>query len=159
MQLSPHFHLSEFTASQTAARRGLDNTPSELAIANLARLCNQILEPTRKHFGRPVVISSGYRAPAVNRAVGGSGTSQHCKGEAADFEIPGVSNVVVAKWIAANLLFDQLILEFYTPGEPNSGWIHASHAAPFRSQLLTAQRVRSNIPGRMRTHYVSGLVA
>ncbi|MEZ5688681.1 MAG: D-Ala-D-Ala carboxypeptidase family metallohydrolase [Caenibius sp.] len=156
-RLSPHFHLSEFVHSQTAARRGIDNTPPPWVVANLERLCRKVLEPVRAHFARPVIVSSGYRCLALNRAIGGSSTSQHCRGEAADIEVPGVSNVDLAKWIDGNLLFDQLILEFYTPGQPSSGWVHASHGPRLRNQELTAQRVREW--GRWRTRYVPGLVA
>lgn len=158
-QLTPHFRLSEFTGSQTAARLRLDNTPPAGAIANLTALCNNVLEPLRAHYGRPIVISSGFRAPAVNRAIGGSPTSQHCKGEAADLEIPGVSNVDVARWIAANLAFDQLILEFYTPGQPSSGWVHVSYRPPCRRDVLTARRVRGPTFAQLRTEYVKGIAA
>ncbi len=139
--LSPSFRLSEFVASQTAARRGLDNTPPPAAIAALQTLCVEVLQPVRDHFARPVIVSSGYRAPAVNAAVGGSKTSQHMLGEAADIEIAGVSNYDLAKWIYANLRFDQLILEFYTPGQPSSGWVHVSYrAGRLRQSVLTVTR-------------------
>lgn len=158
MQLSPHFHLSEFTRSQTATRRRIGNSPGAREIVALRLLCERVLEPVRLHFGGPVVISSGYRSPALNRAIGGSKTSQHSKGEAADFEIPGRSNHQVCQWIHHNLEYDQLILEFYTPGQPNSGWVHASYsAARLRGQSLTARRVRKW--GRLVTEYVPGLVA
>ena len=157
MRLSPHFALSEFVSSQTAARRGIDNTPPPEVIERLTALCENVLEPVRAHFGRPVVISSGYRCPALNRAVGGAASSQHVKGEAADFEIPGISNVEVARWMERKLNYDQLILEFYTPGQPNSGWVHASWRPNFRNQELTARRVRRN--GRLVTEYVPGIVA
>lgn len=81
----------------------------------------------RDHFAKPVTVSSGYRSPKVNAKAGGASTSQHVRGQAADMEIPGVSNYEVALWISKNLDFDQLILEFYTPGEPNSGWVHVSY--------------------------------
>ena len=82
MKLSPHFSLTEITKSQTALRLGLDNTPDNDALTSLAILCEQVLEPIRKHYSRPVIINSGYRAPAVNKAIGSKSTSQHCKGEA-----------------------------------------------------------------------------
>lgn len=157
MRLSENFQLHEFTRSQTATRRGIDNTPGQQEIASLRLLCEKVLEPVRAHFGAPVRISSGYRSPALNRAIGGSRTSQHAKGEAADFEIAGVSNVEVCRWMEARLNYDQLILEFYTPGIPNSGWIHVSYREPYRNQELTARRVRRL--GRLRTEYLSGIVA
>lgn len=154
MQLSDHFWLSEFTKSQTAARRGINNQPSKNIIAQMQALCEHVLEPVRAHFHRPVVLSSGYRSPALNRAIGGSSSSQHCKGQAADFELPGVSNVDVARWIKDNLIFDQLILEFYQRGDPNSGWIHCSfNEGANRDQVMTAWRKNGH------THYSTGLLA
>ena len=157
MNLSPNFHLSEFVKSQEASRRGIANKPGEAEIAALRLLCHKVLEPVRAHFGKPVVVSSGYRSPAVNRAIGGARNSQHVTGEAADFEIPGVSNVEVRRWMEANLNYDQPILEFYIPGQPNSGWVHVSYRQPFRNQELTARRVRKW--GRLVTEYVPGIVA
>jgi hypothetical protein len=131
--------MAEMVKSQAAARLGLRNTPGPAATQALILLCHNVLEPVRAHFGRPVIINSGFRATAVNRAVGGSGTSQHVRGEAADIEIPGVANGDVAKWIRDNLPFDQLILEAYTPGKPSSGWVHVSYSVNrMRKQVLTA---------------------
>lgn len=157
MKLTPHFALGEFTRSQTATRRGIANQPGPDEVAALKLLCEKVLEPTRAHFGQPLRISSGYRSPALNRAIGGARTSQHVLGEAADFEIPGISNVDVCRWMEANLNYDQLILEFYTPGIPNSGWVHVSYRQPYRNAELTARRVRRL--GLMKTEYVSGIVA
>ena len=126
MQLTEHFTLAEMTVSPTAKRLGLSNTPTPEHIENMRYCCEKILEPVRKHFGRPVQINSSYRSPLVNKAVGGSKTSQHVNGQAIDFEIPGIDNKVVADWIGDNLEFDQVILEFYTSGDKNSGWVHAS---------------------------------
>jgi zinc D-Ala-D-Ala carboxypeptidase len=90
----------------------------------------------------------------LNKAVGGSATSQHCKGEAVDMEVPGVPNYELAKWIQDNLEFDQLILEFYTSGIPDSGWVHCSykHGGPQRNSVLTAARVDG------KTKYSVGLI-
>lgn len=126
MQLTEHFTLAEMTVSPTAKRLGLSNTPTPEHIENMRYCCEKILEPVRKHFGRPVQVNSSYRSPLVNKAVGGSKTSQHVNGQAIDFEIPGIDNKVVADWIGDNLEFDQVILEFYTAGDKNSGWVHAS---------------------------------
>ena len=140
MQLSQHFNLREFTRSETAMRRGIDNTPGPVHAKNLQKVCEKILEPVRNHFGRPVRINSGYRGPALNAAVGGSSKSQHCNGEAVDFEIDGLPNPELAKWVADNCEFDQIILEFYNPKEgPNSGWVHASYCeGNNRKQIMTA---------------------
>ena len=124
-QLTEHFKLSEMTVSPTAKRLGLSNTPTPEHIENMRYCCEKILEPVRAKFG-PVTINSSYRAPAVNKAVGGSKTSQHVNGQAIDFEVKGVDNKKVADWVADNLEFDQVILEFYTAGDKNSGWVHAS---------------------------------
>jgi putative chitinase len=126
MKLTEHFSLAEMIVSPTAKRLGLSNTPTPEHIENMRYCCEKILEPVRAHFGKPVTINSSYRAPLVNKAVGGSKTSQHVNGQAIDFEIMGVDNKVVADWIADNLEFDQIILEFYTAGDKNSGWVHAS---------------------------------
>ena len=140
MQLSEHFNLKEFTKSETAIRKRIDNTPNSVHATNLKAVCEKILEPVRNHFQKPVRINSGYRGPALNSAVGGSSKSQHCNGEAVDFEIDGLANPELAKWVAANCEFDQIILEFYAPKEgPNSGWVHASYSAgKNRKQKLTA---------------------
>ena len=124
-QLTEHFNLSEMTVSPTAKRLGLSNQPTAEHIENMRYCCEKILEPVRAKFG-PVTINSSYRAPAVNKAVGGSKTSQHVNGQAIDFEVKGVDNKTVADWVADNLEFDQVILEFYTKGDTNSGWVHAS---------------------------------
>ena len=126
MKLTPHFSLSELTKSQTALRMGLDNNPNEEQMESLLALCENVLEPVRVHWDKPVVVNSGFRALPVNRAIGSKDTSQHAKGEAADIEIPGVDNQDLYRWIAQALEFDQLILEFYT-GEPASGWVHVSY--------------------------------
>ena len=126
MKLSKNFSLAEMTKSQTATRKGIDNKPSTEHVENLIHLAETVLQPVREHFGKPVAISSGYRSPALCEAIGSSSKSQHAKGEAADFEIPGVDNMQLATWINKNTNFDQLILEYYEPGDPNSGWVHCS---------------------------------
>ena len=128
MKLSGHFSLAELTKSQTAIRKGIDNKPTLDHIENLTELCTQVLEPTRRNFGKPMVISSGYRSEELCEAIGSSKKSQHAKGEAADFEMFGVDNKELAKYIKNNLVFDQLILEFYNPDDPSSGWVHCSYS-------------------------------
>ena len=128
MKVSGHFSLAELTKSQTATRKGIDNKPTLDHIENLTELCTQVLEPTRRNFGKPMVISSGYRSEELCEAIGSSKNSQHAKGEAADFEMFGVDNKELAKYIKNNLVFDQLILEFYNPDDPSSGWVHCSYS-------------------------------
>ena len=128
MQLSGHFSLSELTKSQTAERKGISNKPTLEHIENLTELCTHILEPTRRNFSKPMVITSGYRSEELCEAIGSKTTSQHAKGEAADFEMFGLDNKSLAKYIKNNLIFDQLILEFYKNDDPASGWVHCSYS-------------------------------
>ena len=127
MQLSKNFSLIELTKSQTAERKGIPNDPSADHISNLELLCERVLQPVRDHFNHIVSISSGYRSPELCIAIGSSLESQHAKGMAADFEIYGTPNSEVFNWIKNNLMYDQMILEFWNKDEPNSGWVHVSY--------------------------------
>ena len=140
MNLSRNFSLQELIKSDTAIRKGIDNNPNADQIEKLKRLCENVLQPVRDHFGR-VKVTSGFRSPELCLAIGSSVNSQHAKAEAVDFEVLGVDNAEVADWVYKNIQTDQLILEYYTPGEPNSGWIHASWVEfnP-RAQYLRAYR-------------------
>lgn len=129
-KLSANFTLEELCKSQVALRKNIDNSTDDPAIvASLTRLCEAVLQPLRDHFRMPFTPSSGYRCLELNRAIGSKDTSQHIKGEAADFEVPGVSNFDLATWVAENCEFDQVILEHYTQGDPSSGWVHCSVTA------------------------------
>jgi len=125
MNLTRNFTLQELIKSDTAIRKGIDNNPNADQIEKLKKLCENVLQPVRDQFGR-VKVTSGYRSPELCVAIGSSLNSQHAKAEACDFEVIGVDNAEVADWVYKNCQTDQLILEFYTPGEPQSGWIHAS---------------------------------
>ena len=140
MQLTRNFSLQELIKSDTAIRKGIDNNPNADQIEKLKMLCENVLQPVRDHFGR-VKVTSGYRSPELCVAIGSSINSQHAKAEAVDFECLGVDNAEVADWVYLNCQTDQLILEYYTPGEPNSGWIHCSvtEGTP-RKQFLHAYR-------------------
>jgi len=154
MNLSANFSLKELTKSDAATRLGIDNTPDEETIDNLKTLCDKVLQPVREHFGKSVTVNSGYRSPESNAAVGGSKTSDHCKGQAADIEIDGLPNPELAQWIMDNLDYTQLILEFYTQGQPNSGWVHVSYDPNnLKKQELTAVKVAG------KTQYFQGLQA
>ena len=154
MNLTANFTLHELTKSETAMRMGFDNTPGEKETAALKLLAEKVLQPVRDHFGKGVKVNSGFRSPESNAAVGGSKTSDHCKGQAADIEIPGVANAELAEWIKGNLEFTQLILEFYTPGIPDSGWVHVSYdPANLKKQVMTATKQGG------KTVYLPGLVA
>jgi hypothetical protein len=154
MKLTANFTLSEMTKSETALRYGMDNTPTSSEIENLRILCGNVLQKVRDHYGTGVKVNSGFRHPLVNAKVGGSATSDHCKGFAADIEIPGIANADLAEWIKDNCEFRQLILEFYTPGIPDSGWVHVSfNPADNKKQVLTATKQNG------KTVYLPGLVA
>ena len=145
IRLSKNFALSEMVKSATAERLGVDNSPSDIHLVNLTHLAIRILQPVRDEFG-VITINSGYRSPALNAKVGGSKTSQHCNGQAADFESFSTPNPVLAKWIANNLEFDQLILEFYDGINPNSGWVHCSYnLMGNRKKILTALKTGGKV--------------
>jgi zinc D-Ala-D-Ala carboxypeptidase len=153
-KLSPNFTLSEMIKSETAIRHGLPNVPGQAEINNLKVLATNVLQKVRDHYKTGVKVNSGYRHPKVNAAVGGSTTSDHTKGQAADIEIPGVPNAKLAEWISKNCNFTQLILEFYTPGVPDSGWVHVSYdPANLKKQVLTAMKENG------KTVYKPGLIA
>ena len=142
MKLSNNFSLSELTKSQTAERKGIDNTPSAEHQDNLKSLCTHVLQPIRDHFSRVVSVSSGYRSPELCVAIGSSTKSQHARGEAADLEIFGVSNKELADYINEHLDYDQLILEYWNESDPNSGWVHCSYSENNnRKQYLKAFKV------------------
>jgi hypothetical protein len=139
MRLSKDFTLQELTVSSTATKHGISNIPNQDQITNLILLCQFILQPIKEHFGKPVIINSGYRSPELCLLVNSTVTSQHTKGQAADFEINGISNKELADWIVANLDYDQCILEFWNKEEPNSGWVHCSYSFDLsRKQYLKA---------------------
>ena len=132
------------TKSDIAERKGINNNPSPKQIENLKALAVNILQPVRSEFDRPLIIRSGFRCAQLNIEIGSSINSQHCadnNSAAADFEIPGVDNKELAQWIRNNLLWDQIILEFYKEGEPSSGWVHCSYSTDLnRKQSLIAYR-------------------
>jgi hypothetical protein len=123
MKLSNSFNLIEFTSSETASRRGIDNTPSIAVIENLRLLCENVLQPLRDKYGKSINITSGYRSPKLNKAIGGSSTSSHCFGQAADIQVDKKDYLKVWE-ILKTLPFDQIIFEFGTESAPD--WIHVS---------------------------------
>jgi len=144
MKLSENFTLSEMTKSQTAIRKNIDNTPTDEHVENLKHLAETLLQPIRDHFGKPVTVSSGYRSVDLCEAIGSSSRSQHAKGEAADFEIGGIDNKELGLWIQDNIEYDQLILEFYNDGDPNSGWIHCSMVKDREPRKSTLKAIKNN---------------
>ena len=136
MKLSAHFALGEFTRSESAKREGLDNTPTAEHLENLKTLCEKVLEPIRLKYGS-INISSGYRGKMLNHFIGGSVSSDHCVGRAADIDMDdsgtGVTNKEIFDYIKDNLEIDQLINEF------NYSWIHVGYRkGANRKQILDA---------------------
>jgi zinc D-Ala-D-Ala carboxypeptidase len=146
-QLTEHFSLAEMSRSETATRKGLDNTIPVNLIPNAVQVA-EVLEKIRAHYGKPIRVLSCYRSPDVNKAVGGSKTSAHRFAFAADHEVEGVANIDVCRWIAANIPdFDQVIYEFGP-----TGWIHIGLSASPRRQSLTAVKRDG------KTVYLPGIV-
>lgn len=145
MKLSEHLDLSEVIRSESAKRLGINNYPSPEIINNLKVISEKIFEPIRANFRVPIIISSGYRSPALNRAIGGSSSSQHTMGEALDIDMDGnphgVTNADIFNFIRTKMDFDQLIWEFGT--DVNPAWVHVSYKSkgPQRRQVLRARKV------------------
>ena len=142
-KLSANFSMKEFVASNTAKRKGIDNNPNLHHAEAAIELFENIVQPIREHFGTSIFLSSGYRSHALNKAIGGSQTSQHSKGEAVDIDMDdrkGPENEDVFHYIRKNLPFDQLIWEFGTSSRPD--WVHVSYkkGGPQRGQILAAKR-------------------
>ena len=154
MKISKNFTLKELTKSSTGERLGIDNSVKDQeTLVNLCALTHNVLQNIREEHGRTTVNSS-FRCLELNRAIKSSDKSQHVKGEAADIECPAIDNFQLAKWIASNLDFDQVLLEFYTKGTPDSGWVHVSYKADGsnREKELTAVKVKG------KTVYKEGLI-
>lgn len=143
MRLSNNLSLSEMTKSITAIRLGIDNTPTETHLNNMKALANNVFQPIRDYFGKPITISSGYRSEKLNKAIGGSLTSQHSKGEAMDIDNDGtsISNTDIFNFIKTNLIFDQLIWEFGDNKKPD--WVHVSYKSNGvnRKEVLRAKKI------------------
>lgn len=142
-KLSANFSMKEFVASNTAKRKGIDNNPSLEHAEAALELFEHIVQPIRDHFGTSIFLSSGYRSHALNKAIGGSQTSQHSKGEAVDIDMDdrkGPENEDIFHYIRKNLPFDQLIWEFGDSKRPD--WVHVSYkkGGPQRGQILAAKR-------------------
>ena len=136
-KLSKNFNLIEFIKSSTASRLNIDNTPSNDVINNLKNLCINVLQPLRDKYGSYISINSGYRSKELNTAIGGSKTSDHCYGYAADIDTID-DNIEIFNIIKDNFKFDQLIAEMNDDGKPS--WIHVSFKDTNRNQLLIAYK-------------------
>jgi hypothetical protein len=144
MQISKHLSLAEVSRSETAKRRGINNTPSGEHLENFKKLAENIFEPIREHFGVPIHISSGYRSKELNAAVGGSSSSQHCQGEAIDIDMDGTSitNAEIFNYIKDNLNFDQLLWEF--GNDTNPDWVHVSYESTGKQRKQILKVIKAN---------------
>jgi hypothetical protein len=146
MKISEHLDLSEVTRSDSAKRKGINNEPTAEHLENFKKLAENVFEPIRNHFGFPIHISSGYRSKALNTAIGGSLTSQHCKGEAIDIDMDGSSNGITNKmvfdYIKANIKFDQMIWEF--GNDTNPDWVHVSYSSSGKQRGQILKAIKSN---------------
>lgn len=144
MQLSKNLSLAEMIISSEAKRKGINNVPSESIVSNMKKLAINVFQPIREHFNAPIHISSGFRSIELNKAIGGSSSSQHCSGEAMDIDMDGtnISNAQVFKWIKDNLVFDQLIWEFGTDANPD--WVHVSYESTGKQRKQILKAVRKN---------------
>lgn len=142
IQLSNNFWLSELAKSRTADRLNIDNWPYDPSVVNnLKAVTINILQSARDYYGIPFAPNSGYRSLMLNRYLNSKDTSQHVKGEAVDFEVPGIRTLDLATWIMNTLDYDQLILEMVRNGDPRSGWVHCSFSSRYnRRQVLSIHR-------------------
>jgi hypothetical protein len=143
MKISEHLTFEECTRSETADKKGIvNNNPSDDVVDNMKLLAEKVFEPLRKHFGKPIHISSMYRGLVLNQAIGGSLTSQHCAGQAMDIDMGAKgkpTNFEIFQYIKKNLVFDQLIYEFGT--DKNPSWVHVSYSNKHnRGQVLKAKK-------------------
>tara|TARA_R100000951_G_scaffold12825_4_gene10266 strand:- start:1145 stop:1600 length:456 start_codon:yes stop_codon:yes gene_type:complete len=127
--ISKHISDKEAVYSNTAIRRGIENTPNEEQLSNMILLADNIFEPLRVYVGGPIKINSFFRSEELNQAIGGSTTSQHCKGQAIDIDdtFGKMTNAQMYYWIKDNLDFDQMIWEFGDDNNPN--WVHVSYVS------------------------------
>ena len=132
--ISEHISYKEGVYSTTALRRGIDNTPNDEQLAKMELIADEIFEPLRVHVGGPIKINSFFRSPELNTAIGGSKTSQHCKGQAMDIDdtYGRMTNAEMYHWIKDNLDFDQMIWEFGNDDNPN--WVHVSYVSPEKNR-------------------------
>lgn len=143
-RISEHISYEEGIRSNTAKRKGIRNNPTPEHLANMKRIAEKIFEPLRRHLNKPIRINSFYRSKVLNKAIGGSKTSQHCKGQAIDIDdtYGGFTNMEAMTWIKENLDYDQMIIEYPKKGVPQ--WIHVSYVSAFqnRKRILVAKRIK-----------------
>lgn len=142
--ISKHISMKEAVYSNTAIRRGIDNTPGEYELQNMELLARKVFEPLREYVGKPIKINSFYRSVELNQAIGGSSKSQHCEGRAIDIDdtYGHMSNADMYAFIKENLDFDQMIWEFGTEENPN--WVHVSYIDPETNRNRCLQAYKDN---------------
>ena len=142
--ISKHISQKEGTYSNTATRRGIDNTPKTEQMVNMKRIAENIFEPLRQWVGGPIKINSFFRCPELNKAIGGSSKSQHCKGQAIDIDdtFGVVSNADMYYWVKNHLNFDQMIWEFGDDDNPN--WVHISYISPEENRNRCLKAYKEN---------------
>jgi hypothetical protein len=151
MKLSKYFTLEEMIHSDTALRHDIDNTINDpVILQKLTNLAIYVADPIRIKFGK-YSPTCAYRCPPLNKLVKGQSNSQHCKGEAMDFEVIGIDNYKLATWIKDNIEFDQLILEYYKEGVPESGWVHVSYVHNNNRKQILSKHTGNE-------HYLPGLI-
>jgi len=146
MNLSPHITVAEFEASETATRKGIDNHLPPQFFPAAESLCINVLEKVRAHYGKPIIITSGYRSQELNTAIGSHPSSQHTRGQAADFHVVGHTPLDVAKWIpTSGIEYDQLIYE--------GAWVHVSH-----KEGLNRRECKTAFFSNEGVHYEHGII-
>mgnify|MGYP003677886256 CR=1 FL=1 len=142
--ISKHISDKEGMYSNTAIRRGLDNTPNEEQLSNMRLVANRIFEPLRTYVNGPIKINSFFRSPKLNKAIGGSSKSQHCHGQAIDLDdtFGEMTNIEMYKFIKAHMDFDQLIWEFGDNDNPS--WVHISYVSPEENRNRCLRAYKKN---------------
>lgn len=140
--LSKYFSLDEMVFSETATRKGIDNTPNAAQVFNLTRLCNEVLDPLRELIGKPIHVSSGFRSPEVNALIGGAHNSQHTEGKAADLRVSGWTTEQLYQFVRhSGIIYDQLIQEF---GTETGGWVHISYSPDTGNRMMKLRAVKQD---------------
>jgi zinc D-Ala-D-Ala carboxypeptidase len=144
MNLSKNLSIAEMISSESAKRNGIKNEPTAEHLENMKKLAVNVFQPIRDYFNIPIHISSGYRSLALNKAIKGSLSSQHCSGEAMDIDMDGtdITNAKIFNYIKDNLVFDQLIWEFGTDKNPD--WVHVSYESKGKQRKQVLKAIKKN---------------
>ena len=142
--ISKHISYKEGVHSITAIRKGIDNEPNEEQLANMKLVANNVFEPLRVFINGPIKVNSFFRSPDLNKAIGGSTKSQHCKGQAIDIDdtYGKATNAEMYWWIKENLDFDQMIWEFGNNDNPD--WVHVSYVSPDKNRNICLKAYKQN---------------